>query len=57
MTRVVDEIVIHSDGKERSVAATKTYTGQIMQFLMLANAIGDKRLNFNAISVIGQEVT
>src|SRR5690349_8946104 len=43
MTRVVDESLLIHGGKERSVAATKTYTGQLMHFLMLANAIGDKR--------------
>ena len=49
MTRIVDESLLIHGGKERSVAATKTYTGQLMHFLMLANAIGDKRLNFNVI--------
>jgi len=34
---------------ERSVAATKTYTGQMLHFVLLANAIGDKRLPFHQI--------
>jgi glutamine---fructose-6-phosphate transaminase (isomerizing) len=50
MTSIVDESLLIHGGPERSVAATKTYTGQMMHFLMLANAIGDKRLAFNRIS-------
>ena len=50
MTSIVDESLLIHGGPERSVAATKTYTGQMMHFLMLANAIGDKRLAFSKIS-------
>jgi len=49
MSQVVDEMLLIHAGRERSVAATKTYTGQMMHFVLLANAIGDKRLNFNSI--------
>lgn len=49
MVGLVDEPILIQAGKERSVAATKTYTGQMMSFLMLANALGDKRLAFNSI--------
>jgi glucosamine--fructose-6-phosphate aminotransferase (isomerizing) len=49
MAGLVDETLLIHAGRERSVAATKTYTGQMMHFLMLANAIGDKRLDFHKI--------
>lgn len=49
MTRVVDETLLIHAGRERSVAATKTYTGQMLHFVLLANAVGDKRLDFNRI--------
>lgn len=49
MAGLVDETLLIHAGRERSVAATKTYTGQMMHFLMLANAVGDKRLDFQKI--------
>src|SRR4029078_12930950 len=49
MTRIVDETLLIHAGRERSVAATKTYTGQMLHFVLLANAIGDKRLPFHQI--------
>ena len=55
MTSIVDESLFIHGGKERSVAATKTYTGQLMHFLMLANSIGDKRLNYSAIPSLVNE--
>lgn len=43
MTRVADETFLIHAGRERSVAATKTYTGQLMIFHLLASALsGDK---------------
>jgi glucosamine--fructose-6-phosphate aminotransferase (isomerizing) len=41
MTSVVDETLLMHGGRERSVAATKTFTGQMMLFYMLAAALGD----------------
>jgi glucosamine--fructose-6-phosphate aminotransferase (isomerizing) len=41
MTSIVDEVLLMHGGRERSVAATKTYTGQIMLFYMLAEALSD----------------
>ena len=49
MARLTDETLLIHAGRERSVAATKTYTGQMLHFYLLANAIGDKRLDFNRI--------
>ncbi len=36
MTHIVDETLLTHGGKERSVAATKTFTGQMLLFYMLA---------------------
>jgi glutamine---fructose-6-phosphate transaminase (isomerizing) len=49
MAKIADETLLIHAGRERSVAATKTYTGQILHFYLLANAIGDKRLNYHQI--------
>ena len=40
MTEVADETFHIHAGRERSVAATKTYTGQLMVFYMLARGLG-----------------
>jgi glutamine---fructose-6-phosphate transaminase (isomerizing) len=40
ITTVADETFLISAGKERSVAATKTYTGQLLMFYLLARALG-----------------
>lgn len=39
MVQLVDETLLMHGGRERSVAATKTYTGQLMLFYMLAAAL------------------
>lgn len=39
MARITDETLLIHAGRERSVAATKTYTGQMLHFYMLANAL------------------
>lgn len=41
MTKVVHETLLTRGGRERSVAATKTYTGQLLIFNMLAKALAD----------------
>ncbi|HWP43378.1 MAG TPA: SIS domain-containing protein [Blastocatellia bacterium] len=44
MARITDETFLIHAGRERSVAATKTYTGQLMVFHLLASALnGDRR--------------
>lgn len=40
LARLADHVVLVRAGKERSVAATKTYTGQLMSFYLLAWALG-----------------
>lgn len=51
MTKVVDETILTHGGRERSVAATKTFTGQLLIFHMLANAIAEsnKGVDYNRI--------
>lgn len=49
MARIADETLLIHAGREKSVAATKTYTGQMLHFYMLAAAIGDKRLDYHRI--------
>jgi glucosamine--fructose-6-phosphate aminotransferase (isomerizing) len=43
MVRVVDETLLMHGGSERSVAATKTFTGQMMLFYMLAEALAETK--------------
>ena len=40
ITRVVEEVFLVRAGRERSVAATKTYTGQMLMLYLLAYALG-----------------
>ncbi len=42
MAGIADETFLIHAGRERSVAATKTYTGQLLIFHLLARALGDK---------------
>lgn len=43
LTRIADETFLIHAGRERSVAATKTYTGQLMIFYLLASALSGAR--------------
>jgi glucosamine--fructose-6-phosphate aminotransferase (isomerizing) len=43
MVGVVDETLLMHGGRERSVAATKTFTGQMMLFYMLAAELAENR--------------
>jgi glucosamine--fructose-6-phosphate aminotransferase (isomerizing) len=46
MTRIADETFLIHAGREHSVAATKTYTGQLMIFHLLASALsGNKQFS------------
>ncbi len=49
LAKIADETLLIHAGREKSVAATKTYTGQMLHFYMLAEAIGDRRLNYHLI--------
>ena len=46
MAKIADEALLIHAGREKSVAATKTYTGQMIHFYMLAAAIGDRRIDY-----------
>lgn len=43
LVNLVDEVFLMRGGRERSVAATKTYTGQMMLFYMLAAALAQNQ--------------
>jgi glucosamine--fructose-6-phosphate aminotransferase (isomerizing) len=49
MAGIADETLLIHAGREKSVAATKTYTGQMLHFYLLASAIGDKRIDYSQI--------
>lgn len=49
MAKIADETLLIHAGRERSVAATKTYTGQMLHFYMLANALAENRLEIDRI--------
>src|SRR4029079_2389814 len=47
MTHLVDEILLTQGGRERSVAATKTFTGQMLLFYMLAAELARSAPSFS----------
>ena len=47
MADVVEETLLMHGGRERSVAATKTYTGQMMLFYMLAESLATASVPFD----------
>ncbi|MEQ1605850.1 MAG: SIS domain-containing protein [Pyrinomonadaceae bacterium] len=49
MAKIADETLLIHAGRERSVAATKTYTGQMLHFYMLANALAENKLAIERI--------
>lgn len=51
MTGIVDETLLMHGGQERSVAATKTFTGQMMLFYMLAGELATRtaRISYEEI--------
>lgn len=49
MAKITDDTLLIHAGREKSVAATKTYTGQMLHFYMLASVLGDKRLEYYKI--------
>lgn len=55
MARIADETLLIHAGREKSVAATKTYTGQMLHFYMLAAALGDQRLDYHKIPDLAEQ--
>ena len=49
MAQIADETLLIHAGREKSVAATKTYTGQMLHFYMLAAILSDKQMEFEKI--------
>jgi len=47
MTRLVDETLLMHGGRERSVAATKTFTGQMMLFYMLGAELAENSIGIS----------
>ena len=55
MARLVDEAFLVHAGRQQSVAATKTYTGQLMIFYLLAAALGTS-ISLEGVSEIPDRV-
>jgi glucosamine--fructose-6-phosphate aminotransferase (isomerizing) len=49
MAKIADETLLIHAGRERSVAATKTYTGQMLHFYLLASVLAEKKLAYEKI--------
>jgi glucosamine--fructose-6-phosphate aminotransferase (isomerizing) len=49
MAKLADETLLTHAGREKSVAATKTYTGQMLHFYMLASALAEEKIAFEKI--------
>jgi len=56
MAKLVDEVFLVRAGRQRSVAATKTYTGQLMIFYLLAAALGTS-VSIATVSELPDRVT
>lgn len=56
MARLVDDVFLVRAGRQRSVAATKTYTGQLLLLYLLASALGP-RITLRSASEIPDRVT
>ena len=55
MAKLADETFLIHAGRERSVAATKTYTGQLLIFHLLARAIGQSRMEIERLPELAAE--
>ncbi|MDQ4119957.1 MAG: SIS domain-containing protein [Acidobacteriota bacterium] len=49
MAKIADETLLTHAGREKSVAATKTYTGQMLHFYLLASALSDGKIEFEKV--------
>ncbi len=49
MAKIADEVLLIHAGREKSVAATKTYTGQMLHFYMLASSLTDEKIPYEKI--------
>jgi len=56
MAKIADETLLIHAGREKSVAATKTYTGQMLHFYMLASQLADEKIEFEKIPNFSAQV-
>ncbi len=49
LSKIANETLLIHAGREKSVAATKTYTGQMLHFYLLAKAISGKKIGVSKI--------
>jgi glucosamine--fructose-6-phosphate aminotransferase (isomerizing) len=54
IVKIADEILLTHAGGEKSVAATKTYTAQMLHFYLLANAMSNAELSIEQIPDFAQ---
>jgi glucosamine--fructose-6-phosphate aminotransferase (isomerizing) len=55
MAQIADETLLTRAGPEKSVAATKTYTAQMLHFYMLAAALADNGIEYEKIPELASE--
>jgi len=56
MAKIADETLLIHAGREKSVAATKTYTGQMLHFYLLASVLADTKLEYEKIPEFTNQV-
>ena len=56
MAKITDETLLIHAGREKSVAATKTYTGQMLHFYMLAAQLANEKIAFEKIPAFASQV-
>jgi glutamine---fructose-6-phosphate transaminase (isomerizing) len=57
MAKIADETLLIHAGREKSVAATKTYTGQMLHFYNLAMALSDAKIEVEKIPDYASQAT
>jgi len=55
LAKIADETLLTHAGPEKSVAATKTYTAQMLHFYMLASALADNDIAYEKIPAFAAE--
>ncbi len=55
LARIADETILTHAGLEKSVAATKTYTAQMLHFYMLASALSGSEIAYEKIPAFAAE--
>lgn len=55
MAKLADDTLLIHAGRERSVAATKTYTGQMLHFYMLARSLGGTHVDYERIPAYAEQ--